>query len=63
MNGFSGKNDVSTEQMTKTIDEISIDMMMLNEKNYKWNTRTICNSINKLGRVSKDINMSASDSK
>ena len=49
--------------MTKTIEEMSIDMIMLNETNCKWNTRTIKKLRNKLTRVSKDVKINASDSK
>ena len=55
MHGFGGENDMKTEYTMKTIEEMSIDMIILNEKNCKWNTRTIENL--------KDINMSTSDSK
>ena len=38
-------------------------MMIVNETNCKWNVRTIDNLRNKVVRVGKDVNVSASDSK
>ena len=49
--------------MIKIIEDISIDMMMLIDKNCKWNTRTIENLRNKLGIVNKCINTIKSESK
>ena len=49
--------------MKKTIEEMSIDMIMLNETNCKWHTRTIEKLRNNLTRVSKDVSINASDSK
>ena len=62
VHGFGGNNDIKTGQMIKTIEEMSIDVMMLNETNCKWNTRTIENLRNKLTRVSKDVSINTSDS-
>ena len=33
VHGFGSDNDIKTEQMIKTIEEMSIEMMMINEKN------------------------------
>ena len=35
VHGFNGNNEIKTEQMTKTIEEMSIGMMILNETNFK----------------------------
>ena len=42
---------------------MSIGMIILNETNCKWNTRSIEKLQNKLNRVSKDVNVSTSYSK
>ena len=42
---------------------MSIDMIMLDEINYKWSTRTIEKLRNKLAMISKDVDTNASDSK
>ena len=63
MHGFGGNNDIKTEQMIETIKEMIIGMMMINDKNCKWSTKTIDELRIKLGRVSKDVNMKTSNSK
>ena len=55
--GFGGKNDIKTEQMIKIIEEMSTDMIMLNNANCKWNTITIENLRHKFSRVIKKSNM------
>ena len=63
VNGFGWNNDIKTEQMIKTIEDLSIDMIMLSETNYKCNTRKIDKTRNKFMRTSKDVIISTSDRK
>ena len=35
VHGFGGNNDIKTEQLIKTIEEMSVHMIMLNELNCK----------------------------
>ena len=41
MHGFGGNNDTKIEQITQTIEEMKIDMMLFNETNFKSSTRKV----------------------
>ena len=63
MCGFGGDNDIKTEQMIKTIEEMSIEMIMLNETNCKRSTKTKEKLRKNLGGVNEDVNMTTFDGK
>ena len=63
VHGFGGNNEIKTDQMTKTIDQMSIDVIIINETNCKWNNVTIEKLRNKLTRVSKDVRINTSNGK
>ena len=61
--GFRGNNDNKTNQIIKTIEDASIDTIIINETNYKWISSTIDNTWNEFVSASNDVSTSTSDRK